>query len=519
MESSSSLKKRYLYKLATRLVYLPISLIISTIIPRTLGPQLYGDFNFLKLTITQFSNIFIMGTSDAFSKKTAQNLIDFKHITFYILYISLFRICFLLLIILGIFLLNKQTLIFPVKNISLMPILIILVILETLTTFIYQLMDLYKLTIQSEKLQIYILIFQSLLIILLFFFNLLNVNTYVLILILSLILSITILFKLWINKFIHNFFQDMSLSLSNIKNYSQDYLIYCTPLIISSIYGVAITFLDRWLLQFFSGGMEQGYFSLSLRVSAICFIFTNTIYPLLAREFAIGFKTNNTKLISSLYRKYIPLLYGIACYFGCFCCIQANNLVNIFGGKAYTLATLSVAIMSLYPLHQTYGHLTAQVLLSAGKTKLFAQLGMIGMTIGLGLTYLFLAPKSLFGLNLGANGLAIKMLLSQFIMNTIIFFYVCRFIKINFWKYLTHQFLCIGFFLFIAYFTSVFVSFLNVHFIISFVLSGLTYTLLSAVLIYLNPNILGLNRSDILNLFDLGKNQINNFRNALKQFR
>lgn len=82
--ATSSLKRRYVAKLATNLVGLVINMVTQAIIPRGLGPKAYGDFSFLSNFFTQLVNFFDMGTSTCFYTKLSQRQRDIGIISFYI---------------------------------------------------------------------------------------------------------------------------------------------------------------------------------------------------------------------------------------------------------------------------------------------------------------------------------------------------------------------------------------------------------------------------------------------------
>ena len=70
--NKQSLKVRYLYKLITNLVGIPIGLITDSIIPRALGSKLYGDFSFISGFFQNLMSFFDMGSSNAFYDKISK---------------------------------------------------------------------------------------------------------------------------------------------------------------------------------------------------------------------------------------------------------------------------------------------------------------------------------------------------------------------------------------------------------------------------------------------------------------
>ncbi len=71
----------------------------------------------------------------------------------------------------------------------------------------------------------------------------------------------------------YSLFKNWRLSLLQIKKYSREFFDYCHPLVTYAIVVLIVGILDRWLLQYFSGSVQQGFFGLGFKVGAICFIY------------------------------------------------------------------------------------------------------------------------------------------------------------------------------------------------------------------------------------------------------
>lgn len=270
--------------------------------------------------------------------------------------------------------------------------------------------------------------------------------------------------------------------------------------------GLITGILDRWLLQVFSGSVQQGFFGLSYQIGALCFLFTSAMTPLLMREFSIAFGNKDLTQMSVLFRRYIPLLYSIAAYFSCFIALQADKVIYIFGGNKYKGAIMAVTIMAFYPIHQTYGQLSGSVFYATGQTALYRNIGVIFMLIGLPVTYFLIAPPEKMGLNAGATGLAIKMVFIQFIAVNVQLYYNAKLLKLSFWKYLGHQILSVGCLLVIATIVTLGVDKvlgISERIISSFLLAGVFYTLMVICLVYSLPVIFGLKRQDVKSLIEM----------------
>lgn len=201
-----------------------------------------------------------------------------------------------------------------------------------------------------------------------------------------------------------------------------------------------------------------------------------------------------------MFSRYIPTLYSIAAYFACFVAVQADRVTFILGGNQYQDATLAVMIMAFYPIHQTYGQLSGSVFYATGQTGLYRNIGITGMLMGLPVTFFLIAPADMMGLNAGATGLAIKMVLLQFIFVNVQLYFNTKLLKLPFLRYLLHQVYNIGILLAIAYISTIAIdelSGLEGKFIITFILTGILYTAMVIGCSILLPQFFGLTREDI----------------------
>ena len=167
----------------------------------------------------------------------------------------------------------------------------------------------------------------------------------------------------------------------------------------------------------------------------------------------------------------------------------------------YLLGSDTLVILLLYPSYQALGQICITMFLATGMIKCFV--GVCIMLTGLVVTYFFLAPRILYsGLNLASKGLALKMVLIQFIQVNIMALYIAHFYK---WRFhFAHQiWIFIGCLL--LSFTSKYLvnlftnSDLNVIFEVA--LSSIIYFGIIFSLIYKFPSLVGLSEKSMLTLF------------------
>jgi len=496
--SKDSLKKRYFYKLSTNLVGLVINMVTQTIIPRGLGPKSYGDFNFLSGFFTEVTAFLDMGTSVGFYTKLSHRQKDRGLVYFYMYFTiaaSLAVVGFVLLVQLT----RSYRQLWPGQALLYVYMAAIWGILSWITQVLNKMADAYGVTVSAELARMLQRALGLVLIILLFISGNLNLAGffyyhYLMFLLLGFLF-------IWIMKDKgHLILEKYKLSATQFKAYLKEFYTYSHPLFVYASVGLIAGILDRWLLQYFGGSIQQGFFGLSYQIGALCFLFTSSMTPLLMREFSIAYGKLDLVEMARLFRRYIPLLYSVAAYFCCFIAVQAGKVIYIFGGDKFRGGTAALAIMAFYPIHQTYGQLSGSVFYASGKTALYRNIGVLFMLIGLPVTFFLIAPRANMGLNMGATGLAIKMVILQFIAVNVMLFFNAKLLDLPFWKYAAHQIISVICLLTISFLIAFFVdTFLNIgrYIIVSFILSGALYTVTVFFTVYLFPVLFGIKREDL----------------------
>ena len=505
MKTEDSLKKRYLAKLFANLFGLVISLVTQAIIPRGLGPKAYGDFSFLSSFFTRIMGFLDMGTSIGFYTKLSQRQKDFGLVSFYLSFTGL--VSFFLLMFVGcIHVTGTYATLLPDQVPFYLYLAAVWCILTWLVRVLNKIADAYGVTVSTEIARIIQKGFGLVFILGLFFSNQLNLTCFFYYH--YFILTFLALAFIWVlERSGHSLRRSWKLSVAQVKTYAKEFFNYSHPLFVYALVGLIVGILDRWMLQKFSGSVEQGFYGLSYQIGAVCFLFTSAMVPLITREFAISFGEKDLREMARLFRRYIPMLYTIAAYFACFIAVEADKVALIMGGAKFDQAALAVTIMAFYPIHQTYGQLSGSVFYATGQTALYRNIGVIFMLIGLPVTYFLIAPRHMLGLNAGATGLAVKMVALQFVAVNVQLWFNARLMKLHFWRYLGHQIISVGCMLGLAVIAMLVVDKglgLQNKIILSFFLSGILYTLMTGILGYAQPVLFGLQRQDIHSLIQSG---------------
>ncbi|MDO5483947.1 MAG: lipopolysaccharide biosynthesis protein, partial [Desulfovibrionaceae bacterium] len=295
-----------------------------------------------------------------------------------------------------------------------------------------------------------------------------------------------------------------SLSRAQCRAYGQEFFSYSHPLFVQALLSFVMLTAERWLLQWFDGSAEQGFFALSQKVSMACFLFVSAMTPLVMRELSIAWGAQDREAMGRLLTRFAPLLYVVAAYFSCFTLAEGAALVHIFGGAEFAAAILPVQIMALYPLHQAYGQLAGSVFHATGRTRVLRNVTALECLYGFATAWFLLAPPHLLGLNLGATGLAVKTVAVQCLTVNLYLWLASRFIHIAFWRNLAHQIWSLALLLGLAFACRWLTLALGLGDMASFwrfLTCGVLYSAGVAACCLAFPQLLGLSRQELRELY------------------
>lgn len=202
---------------------------------------------------------------------------------------------------------------------------------------------------------------------------------------------------------------------ASLKQIAREYWVYCKPLIALSLVSFLYDFADKWMLQKFGGATQQGYFQIASQFAAISLLATTSILNIFWKEIADAWAKRDQARVAMLYRKVNRGLVMLGAITTGLLLPWAEQIVTIFLGQAYAQAWPVLAIMLLYPIHQSMGQIGGTMLLASGQTRKYMSVSILIMMLSIPATYIVLAPASpaspgwLPGMELGALGMACKM--------------------------------------------------------------------------------------------------------------
>lgn len=218
-----------------------------------------------------------------------------------------------------------------------------------------------------------------------------------------------------------------------IGKWTREYAVYCTPLLFYNIGSFVYEFSDKWLLQHFGGAEQQGLYAVASQFSAACLLATTSMTRILWKEAAEFHQNGDYDGLRRIYEASSRVLYGFGAVIGGFLWPWSSDIVVVVLGESYREAWLPLAILFLYPMHQSLSQVMQILLMAIGDTMSFFWIGITFMIVSVPVTYFMLATSSaeIPGLGLGATGMAAKMLILNIIVVNAYVWYMCRKCK---WK-------------------------------------------------------------------------------------
>jgi O-antigen/teichoic acid export membrane protein len=466
-----SFKAKYASKLITNFFGLLLGVLVTLIIPKTLGAESYGKYEFI---VTNFRTIIAFLT---FSIPTAFFVwVSMKHQKINISYLTgihlygILGVSVLLLLLISISIIfNFQHILWPEIENNLIYFGCLFSLGFFLIEFFTYISDGVGLTITTEIIKATHKLVRGLFIILLLVMGILTLKSFIIsdillyLLFIALILGVILKKKILTIELLYPWKID-KLEFSEYRHFSKGYVL---PLIYLTFATFFQELFDRWFLQWVGGSVEQGFFGLSFRLSALAIIFTSAATPILMREFAIAYDRNDFQQLKKLFDKRSLFLF-ISIITAFFFAFNVDEIIDLLGKEEYQNARIPILLMAFYPVHQTLGQINGSFLMSTGKTKLYSSISIVAQLAGIPVTFLLINSTDSFlpGLQLGSLGLVIKMLAVQLIATNVQLFFISKMIQGSFisWTFNQVKLLGVGYIIYLVVYLEIttFASFINI---------------------------------------------------------
>lgn len=504
MLQSTSVKTRFLVSVASNGIRGIIGLASGLLIARGLNPSGYGDLMFLLGSFVAIRSLLDMGTSSAFYTFLSRHTQGGR---FYSIYFSWLALQFVIT-------LSFVALIIPDSIFERVwlghnhEIVIIAFLAAFMQQQVWltvgQIGESLRQTVKVQLLNLFIAIIYLVVASLLLVTGAMSVKSILFLIIGQYAIATLLAHRLLREDQVGAIEKDTSL-----EQIVREYWMYCKPLIALSLVGFLYYFADKWMLQKFGGATQQGYFQIAGQFAAISLLATTSILSIFWKEIAHALAKHDQARVSMLYRKVSRGLVMLGAITTGLLLPWSEQIVMIFLGKAYAQAWPVLAIMLLYPIHQSMGQIGGTMLLASSHTHKYMLVSMVIMLASMPFSYFMLAPTtgvSVAGLGMGAVGIAVKMVLLNIVSVNIQAWVIARYNGWDFdWMF---QVIGIPLMIVLGYLVKALAGLLwnleslsKVELIIPIIFAGLIYTFFTMLAIWVFPWMAGVEKEEIKNLF------------------
>jgi O-antigen/teichoic acid export membrane protein len=190
-------------------------------------------------------------------------------------------------------------------------------------------------------------------------------------------------------------------------------------------FGFLKEFGDRWILQKWGGDFEQGVFSVSERLTAIVLLINSSVIKIFWRETAKYNFSKNLKKLENIYINTICIVSLLgALIITVF--VPFIELIDIFVLDTNKQASLTIYLMLTVPIFVSINQLQTTFLYATLNITPHTIMAIFSFVLGFTISILLVSSYSIFGYSfeLGAPGIALKLLLMGFIGLFMYSFYI-----------------------------------------------------------------------------------------------
>jgi len=445
--TDAKLVKKYTIKVIANFVSMSLGIVTQILVPRALGPVLFGQMSYLNSLFQQIFMVFDLGFINYFYTKFSSDSEDNYISTFYLVYF--FAISALLFILTLIFLASDLWVIFSLESNQFFLYSFFWGFFFTLSLIFDKCADALGVTIKAERIRIFNKVFFAGLLVLLITSSNFSLTIYFYYMF-SLYFSLLIQFYFLFVSVNENIFSNVFKVISKFPNTFLDFFKYSKHLIAILLLGSFSIVFDRWLLQLVGGDEQQGFYAFAFVIASICMLFTSAFIPLIWREITLNVSQDNKKYLSDTIDSSFKFLFVLSSVICSFLFVFSDLVTLVAGGEQYEEAVAVVLIMSLYPIHQTYGQLSSAMFLALSQTELYSKIAVSYILAGLFVSPILLFNFEYFGIESAAVALALKMVIWQYFgVNTQLYFN-CSHAGSSFFRLALHQHLIIFIMLFLC---------------------------------------------------------------------
>jgi O-antigen/teichoic acid export membrane protein len=424
-----SVRSRYVVTLSAQVFRLMLSLISATIVPRTLGPAVYGNYSFLLATSTTLRGVLDTGTQQAFFTFSSQEGASGSLTRLYALVLCIqFSLVAAIIALAGVT--GRTDWLWHAQRLDQIALVTALDWLMFLALSLQQLGDSKGLTAYQQLVGAAVALLTLVGLVLLRLTGTLGFYSFVWLSVAGAALNCVVLVYrlLVVNRAL---FWSGAIT---VHKYATRWWRFTRPLLLLPFYLSVTAYLGLFLIQKWYGSAEQGYYALALQWCGFVMVFTNSAVWIFWREIAHHAASQDLPATAGIYERFSKLFFLLAVVLACWLSASSGLLVNLVAGERFHPAAEVLAIMAFYPVSQTLGQMSMVSMKAMERTGSYARWSIALSVPDVLLTYLLLAPPSALapGLHLGATGLALKTAVYGFVSVQVFDWLNCQFLGIRY---------------------------------------------------------------------------------------
>ncbi len=403
-----SVRVRFLFSIVSNALRAIIGFATGLLIARALNPAGYGDLMFLLGSFVAIRTLLDMGSSSAFFTFLSQRA---RGIKFYWIYISWLAVQFLVTLIFLWFIipsgLFQKVWLGHNREIVLLAFAASFMQQQVWQT-VGQIGEAMRKTVKVQLLNLGVALFYFIIIVILASNEQLSIQKILYVLVCQYMVA-----TLYSYYLLRESLSDSVVDAS-VAGVFRDYWKYCKPLLVLSFVSFTYDFTDKWMLQKFGGATQQGYFQVASQFAAVSLLATTSILNVFWKEIASAWESQDRTRVAMLYRKVSRGLVMMGAMISGLLLPWSEQIVRIFLGAEYLNAWPVLAVMLLYPIHQSMGQIGGTMFLASGQTRKYMFVSIGVMLLSIPFTYFVLSSSThdgLSGLEFGALGMACKMVI------------------------------------------------------------------------------------------------------------
>ncbi|MCG3110383.1 MAG: lipopolysaccharide biosynthesis protein [Candidatus Manganitrophus sp. SB1] len=409
MLHSTSLKTRFLVSVGSNGIRATLGFVSGVLIARGLNPSGYGDLMFLIGSFVAIRSLLDMGSSSAFYTFLSRHA---QGPRFYLSYISWLALQFMIMLLLVAMIIPSSIFekVWLGHNRTIVLIALLAAFMQQqVWQTVSQIGESMRKTIKIQLLNLSIAMIYLIMVSFLLITGRMSAENILFLIIVQYAVATLLAYR-----FLRDNQAVPSEAEVTLKQIIREYWVYCKPLMMLSLIGFFYDFADRWMLQKFGGATQQGYFQIASQFANVSLLATASILNVFWKEMAASWAKRDNERVAMLYHKVSRGLVMLGAMITGLLLPWSKEIVMISLGQSYAQAWPVLAIMLLYPIHQSLGQIGGTMFLASGHTHKYMLVSASIMLVSIPFSYLMLVPTQggwVPGLGMGAIGIAIKMVL------------------------------------------------------------------------------------------------------------